>query len=82
MSGKITVLVDVYEHASSMYLAVDMIGTEGGDMTITVLTGQPATDYRLNDLEATCFDTVDLAHARFMANELLRALGITAKAPD
>jgi hypothetical protein len=82
MSGKITALVDVYEHASSMYLAVDMIGTEDGDMTITLLTGQPATDYRLNDLKATCFDTVDLADARFMVNELLRALGITAKAPD
>lgn len=82
MSGKITVLVDVYENTTSTYLAVDMIGTERGDMTVTVLTGQPATDYRLDDLETTCFDTVDLAHARLMANELLRALGITAKAPD
>lgn len=78
MSGKITALVGVYEHASSTYLAVDLIGTECGDMSVTVITGQSCTDYSLNDLETTCFDSVDLAHARLMANELLTALGINA----
>lgn len=79
MSGEITALVDVYEHASSTYLAVDMIGTECGDMSVFILTGQPHTDYRLKDLETTCFDTVDLVHARHMAAELLTALGVSAQ---
>jgi hypothetical protein len=82
MSGKITALVGIYEHASSTYLALDMIGSECGDMSVTILTGQPSTDYSLHDLEATCFDTVDLSHARCMANELLNALGISARPFD
>lgn len=79
MSGKITALVDVYEHASSTYLAVDVIGSEYGDISVTILTGQACTNYRLDDLQATCFDTVNLAHARHMANELLNALGINGR---
>lgn len=79
MSGEITALVDVYEHASSTYLAVDMIGTECGDMSVIILTGQPCTDYSLSDLETTCFETVDLLHARLMADELLTALGISTQ---
>lgn len=74
MSGKITALVDVYEYASSTYLAVDLIGTECGDMNVMIFTGHHCTDYSPNDLVKTCFDTVDIAHARRMANELLRAL--------
>lgn len=82
MSGKITALVGVYEHAMTTYLALDMIGSEYGDMSVTILTGQPSTDYSLHDLETTCFDTVNLAHARRMANELLNALGISARPFD
>lgn len=76
MSGKITALVDVYEHASSTYLAVDMIGSESGDMSVTLLAGQQTTNYHLDDLETTCFDVVDLAQARLMADQLLRSLHI------
>jgi hypothetical protein len=76
MLGKITALIDVYQHASSTYLAIDMIGAEAGDMSVTLLTGQPATDYSLNDLEITCFNVVDLAHARQMADQLLQALAL------
>lgn len=79
MSGEITALVDLYVDASSTYLAVDMIGTESGDMSVIILTGQPCTDYSLNDLETTCFDTVYLAHARLMAAQLLTALGISTQ---
>lgn len=79
MSGKITALVDVYEHASSTYLAVDLIGTECGDMSVMILIGQSRTDYSLNDLETTCFGTVDLVHAKHMAAELLTALGISTQ---
>jgi hypothetical protein len=82
MSGKITALIGIYEHASITYLALDMIGSEYGDMSVTILTGQPCTNYSLHDLGTTCFDTVNLAHARRMANELLNALGISAKSFD
>lgn len=77
MSGKITALVDVYEHASSTYLAVDMIGSESGDMSVTLLAGQQATNYSFNDLETTCFDVVDLTHAWLMAGQLLDALDVS-----
>jgi hypothetical protein len=77
MSGKITVLVDEYQHASRIYLAVDMVGTEDGDFSITFLTGQKVTDYCFGDLETTCFDVVDLAHARLMIEQLLCVLGIS-----
>lgn len=76
MTGKITALVDVYEHAASTYLAVDMIGSETGDMSVTLLAGCRATDYNFNDLKATCFDVVDLAQARWMVDQLLDALGV------
>lgn len=76
MSGKITALVDVYRHASNTYLAVDMIGSESGDMSVTLLTGQQLTNYHPNDFEATCFDVADLTQARQMADHLLCALGI------
>lgn len=72
-------MVGVYEHASSTYLAVDLIGTECGEMSVMILTGQPCTDYSLNDPETTCFATLDLAHARHMAAELLTALGISTR---
>lgn len=76
MSGKITALVDVYEHASSTYLAVDMIGSESGDMNVTLLAGQQTINYHLDDLETTCFEVVDLVQARLMADQLLHALNI------
>ncbi len=76
MSGKITALVDVYQHASSTYLAVDMIGSESGDMSVTLLAGQQTTNFNFNDLETTCFDVVDLAQARQMATQLLHELGL------
>ncbi|WP_456293275.1 hypothetical protein [Pseudomonas sp. AK106] len=77
MSGKITVLVDEYKHASRIYLAVDMAGTEDGDFSITFLTGQTATDYCFGDLETTCFDVVDMAHARLMIEQLLSVLEVS-----
>jgi hypothetical protein len=77
MSGRITALVDVYQHASNIYLAVDMIGSETGDMSVILLTGQLATNYSFNDLETTCFEVVDMAQARQMVGQLLHTLGIS-----
>lgn len=76
LSGKITALVHQYEHASSTYLAVDMIGANAGDLSITFLIGQAVSRCSFQDLEMTCLDVIDMAQARHMADRLLDALAI------
>jgi hypothetical protein len=53
-----------------------MIGTEAGEMSVTLLTGEATANYRFDDLETTCFDVGDLDHAKHMVDQLLCALEI------
>jgi len=82
MAGQIIALVWPYRQSSSEYLAVEMLGRDGGEMSITFLTGQPVTQYSFDDLETTCFEVVDMNEALAMVDRFLGAAGATTDPKD
>jgi hypothetical protein len=65
------------------FLSVDMIGSEGGDFTVTFGTGcVDSTDYGFSDLRKTCFQVPDLTEAFSMAAVLLEKLSATVTLPN
>ncbi|WP_440057892.1 hypothetical protein [Pseudomonas fragariae (ex Marin et al. 2024)] len=75
MIGEITALTWSYKKSSAEYFAVEMIGEEGGHMSLTFLTGQPDKPDRLADVESTCFPVVDMAEAKKLAKLFLTSAG-------
>lgn len=65
-------------------LSVDMVGAEGGDLSITFGTGYVnSTDYDFNNLAGnTCFQVPDLTEAFSMAAVLLDKLSATVTLPN
>lgn len=78
MIGEITALTWAYEKSSQEYLAVEMVGEFGGDMSLTFLTGQPDASDRLSDIESTCFEVVDMVEARKLTALFLSAAGVVS----
>jgi hypothetical protein len=65
-------------------LSVDMVGSEGGDLSITFGTGYVSrTDYDFNNLAGnTCFQVPDLTEAFSLAAVLLDKLSATVTLPN
>lgn len=75
MAGQIIALVWPYMHSSRDYLAVEMLGTGGGEMSLTFLTGQSVTKYSFDDLETTCFEVMEMDEALEIVDLFLSATG-------
>ena len=81
MVGQVEARVWPYRYPNE-YLSVDMLGANGGDMSVTIATGFDKTDYCFDDLETTCFHVTDMAEALLMATMMLNELGATVVLPD
>ncbi|QTF59100.1 hypothetical protein [Stutzerimonas frequens] len=77
MAGDIRATVWAYRLHRTEYLAIDLIGQGGGDMSITLATGADRTDYSFDDLETTCFDVPDMTEALTMVSRFLHAADAT-----
>jgi hypothetical protein len=73
MAGNINATVWPYRLHRTEYLSVDMIGLDGGDMSITIATGADRIEYSFDDLERTCFDVPDMTEALTMVSRFLHA---------
>jgi hypothetical protein len=79
MQGQIEALVWPYRLGGDEYLAVDMRGTGGGDLSITfVVGGVKTTEYDFDNLAGnSCFSVPDMTEALSMTVALVEKLSAT-----
>jgi len=64
-------------------LSVDMVGSKGGDFTLTFGAGRvDRTDYGFSDLRKTCFQVPDLTEAFSLAAMVIDQLAATVTLPN
>ena len=86
MQGQICASVWPYRdkgNSGNVYLSVDMIGAEGGDLSITFgVSDVCSTEYDFNNLAGnSCFNVPDLTEAFCLAAALLETLSATVRLP-
>lgn len=71
MSGEISATLTPYRVGSVEFLSVDLVGSAGGDMSLTFCADRKCADYSLDDMAKTSIGVPNIVEARTMTTNFL-----------